>query len=257
MVTLTVTDADALSSQCSSQVVVEDCTDPVVTSCDSDKLGIEPTGTGGAIAVFTTPTSDDSCDGVLPVTCTAPSGSVFPIGTNTVTCSATDAALNVGSCTLTVEVLSPAEVVLLLETRVQDLVLTSNLTQGQANGLLAKLARITEKIGDGKIRPTCNQIGAFINQLNGLENGGHLTPAEAPALINSAINAGNGHGCDMKPPVDDVNEKSAGQVAPNDTAQFQPSTCGIIGIGSAGVLVMVLGLAKIRQRVMISRPKRK
>ena len=49
-------------------------------------------------AVSFAPTATDNCDPSPAVICTPPSGSVFPIGTNTVECVATDAAGNSNSC---------------------------------------------------------------------------------------------------------------------------------------------------------------
>ncbi|HEY0139444.1 MAG TPA: HYR domain-containing protein [Thermoanaerobaculia bacterium] len=46
-------------------------------------------GTGSAQVTFNA-TAHDETDGVLPVTCTPPSGSMFAVGTHTVHCSATD-----------------------------------------------------------------------------------------------------------------------------------------------------------------------
>ncbi len=55
---------------------------------------IEPcTSPRGATVTFAT-SATDSCDPAVVIECRPPSGSVFPIGTNTVTCTATDAAGN-------------------------------------------------------------------------------------------------------------------------------------------------------------------
>jgi hypothetical protein len=50
------------------------------------------TGATGAVVTYQAPTAADQVDGVLPVTCTPPSGALFTIGTTTVACSATDQA---------------------------------------------------------------------------------------------------------------------------------------------------------------------
>ena len=49
-------------------------------------------------------TGSDAVDGIVPVTCVPPSGSVFPIGTTTVLCTATDSSLNSAQATFTVTV---------------------------------------------------------------------------------------------------------------------------------------------------------
>jgi large repetitive protein len=52
-------------------------------------INMEATGPGGAIVTFTA-TAMDPVDGALPVTCSPPSGSVFPLGDTTVSCTATN-----------------------------------------------------------------------------------------------------------------------------------------------------------------------
>jgi hypothetical protein len=56
----------------------------------------EATSVTGTIVTFTA-TADDLMDDSLPVTCTPPSGSSFPLGETTVNCSATDSASNTAS----------------------------------------------------------------------------------------------------------------------------------------------------------------
>lgn len=66
-------------------------------------LMIEATGPDGAVANFIVTATDDT-DGAVPVTVDVASGSVFPLGTTTVTATATDAAGNMASDTFTVTV---------------------------------------------------------------------------------------------------------------------------------------------------------
>jgi len=51
------------------------------------------------------PTATDVCDGNVPVVCDPPSGSVFPVGTTTVDCTATDDCGNSAQCAFEVTVL--------------------------------------------------------------------------------------------------------------------------------------------------------
>jgi photosystem II stability/assembly factor-like uncharacterized protein len=66
-------------------------------------LTVEATGPTGAPVTFSASANDDH-DGWVPVTCSPASGSTFPLGTTTVTCSATDAAANTATGTFTVTV---------------------------------------------------------------------------------------------------------------------------------------------------------
>src|SRR5581483_5077593 len=72
------------------------------------------TGSAGAQAclpgtttnvTYPPPTASDNCPGVT-TSCTPPSGSTFPVGTSTVTCTATDTSGNTASCSFTVTVFS-------------------------------------------------------------------------------------------------------------------------------------------------------
>ncbi|HEX9223377.1 MAG TPA: HYR domain-containing protein [Candidatus Acidoferrales bacterium] len=68
----------------------------------------EATGPSGAAVTFAA-TATDVVDGTDPVTCSRASGSIFPLGTTTVTCSATDSVGNTstGSFTVTVADTTP------------------------------------------------------------------------------------------------------------------------------------------------------
>ncbi|MEU1785511.1 VWA domain-containing protein [Streptomyces sparsogenes] len=86
-------------------ITVDDVTAPVVTV---DDRVVGATGKNGTKVDFTA-TAEDTVDGELPVTCAPASGSLFPIGTTEVTCTATDSSGNTGSDTATFTV-TPAPV---------------------------------------------------------------------------------------------------------------------------------------------------
>jgi hypothetical protein len=82
-------------------ITVVDQTPPAVTCPANQNL----VSMGGAPVTFSwTNPASDNCTAPLTVTCSVPSGSVFPIGTTTVTCQSTDAAGNTGSCQFQVSV---------------------------------------------------------------------------------------------------------------------------------------------------------
>jgi hypothetical protein len=64
----------------------------------------EATGPSGALVNYLQPTATDDVDGPITPSCNAPSDFVFPIGTTTVTCTATDKAGNTAKATFTVTV---------------------------------------------------------------------------------------------------------------------------------------------------------
>ena len=78
-----------------------DTTTPVVTV--PANITTPATSPAGAVVTYTATANDDR-DGPLTPTCTPASGSTFPVGTTTVTCTATDAAGNTGTNSFTVTV---------------------------------------------------------------------------------------------------------------------------------------------------------
>ncbi|MBI2517080.1 MAG: ExeM/NucH family extracellular endonuclease [Opitutae bacterium] len=97
----TVNDANYIGSA-SGTLVIRDVTPPVLHL--PANLVLEATSPTGAVANYAATATDDA-DGSVPVTLSPASGTVFPLGTTTVTASATDAAGNTstGSFTVTVQ----------------------------------------------------------------------------------------------------------------------------------------------------------
>jgi len=89
-------------SATSSEVsAVPDGTPPVISV--PANITVIATGSNGAVVTFST-SANDAISGPCATTNVPPSGSVFPIGTTTVTTTATDASGNLGSATFTVTV---------------------------------------------------------------------------------------------------------------------------------------------------------
>jgi hypothetical protein len=86
-----------------TEAPVEDKTPPVIAGVPAD-ISTEATGASGAAVTYTNPTATDNLDGTDPVTCVPPSGSTFPLGETTVTCTATDKAGNEATATFMVTV---------------------------------------------------------------------------------------------------------------------------------------------------------
>jgi HYR domain len=108
-VTCTVTDSEPTPNTVTGSFTVTvtplppDTTPPVVTV--PGPLTQQATGPGGAVVTFVA-SATDAVDGPRPVTCAPTSGSTFPVGSTTVTCSASDLAAppNTGSATFVVTV---------------------------------------------------------------------------------------------------------------------------------------------------------
>jgi hypothetical protein len=97
------TDAAGNSSSASFQVTVTDQTAPVFASIPVN-VTVEATGPAGAAVTYVMPTATDLVDGVRPVITSVASGSTFPIGTTTVTFTASDLATPTNTSTATFQV---------------------------------------------------------------------------------------------------------------------------------------------------------
>jgi hypothetical protein len=89
-----VTDSHGNTATASFTVTVKDTTAPAIAALGD--LTVEATGPGGAPATFAA-SATDAVDGDVPVHCSPASGGTFPLGTTTVTCTATDAHGNTAS----------------------------------------------------------------------------------------------------------------------------------------------------------------
>ena len=100
-VNCTATDAHGNHGAASFTVTVTDTTGPVVTV--PANATVEATSATGAAFTFAA-SAIDAIDGVVAVSCTPASGSTFPLGATTVSCTATDAHGNHGAASFTVTV---------------------------------------------------------------------------------------------------------------------------------------------------------
>jgi len=110
-ITCTSIDSHGNTATASFTIVVVDTTPPVVTVPAS--VTLQATSPGGVIYTFTA-TAADLVDGPVTPVCTPASGSVFGIGTTTVTCAATDNTGNSGSGSFTVTVVDTVDPVLVV-----------------------------------------------------------------------------------------------------------------------------------------------
>jgi hypothetical protein len=82
-------------------------TTPQTITCPANILASTAPGQCSAVVTYTVPVATDACGNHLTVTASPPSGSLFPKGTTTVTCTASDGS----TCGFTVTVTNPAPVV--------------------------------------------------------------------------------------------------------------------------------------------------
>jgi Big-like domain-containing protein/HYR domain-containing protein/fibronectin type III domain protein len=150
-VTCVAVDAHGQTGSAQLTVSVRDTTPPAITT--SGNVTISATSSSGAIATFSA-SATDIVDGTDAAVCVPSSGSTFPVGTTTVTCSAIDAHGNTASATLTVTV-----------TDVPPTVTTSGNMTVEATSALGALATFTAKatdIVDGTDSVTCTPASGSI-----------------------------------------------------------------------------------------------
>lgn len=172
----------SLTASAHFNVIVRDTTAPVLTM-PANIVADATTAAGTAVSYAVT--ALDLVDPAPGVTCSAASGSVFAIGTTTVTCAARDASGNV-SPPATFTVLVKAA-----EQQVADLigvVDVFNQTQGIPGGLDNKLQNAQAALaaaGTGSRPNVCQMLGAFINSTNA-QAGKSLTIDQANQLVTAA-----------------------------------------------------------------------
>jgi len=81
---------------------------------------------------------------------------------------------------------TPQQQIQQITTKVQGLVTSGVLNQGQGNSLIAKLDAATKNLNKGNTNAAINELRAFINEVQGNIRAGKLTPAQGQALIDAA-----------------------------------------------------------------------
>jgi hypothetical protein len=101
----TVTCTSTAGPTCTFTVTVQDTQPPVIT-CPTNVTAVTAPACpapAGSVTTYPPPTASDNCPGVT-VVCVPPSGTIFPVGTTTVTCTATDASGNTATCSFSVKI---------------------------------------------------------------------------------------------------------------------------------------------------------
>jgi len=114
-----------------------------------------------------------------------------PPGTYSLTLTGTDARLLIGgtrSTTLTLTILTPAQAIPNVIATVQGLQAAGTLNSGQANSLIVKLNHAIDSLNSKPNQPTaCNQLQAFVNEINAYVSAGILTQAQADTLLDGPL----------------------------------------------------------------------
>jgi hypothetical protein len=154
-VTCTAIDAAVNKGSNSFTVTVVDTTKPDVQAPANMVIG-NTSGTGADNVVYTGASAEDRVSGNLPVTCTPPSGSTFPLGSTTVTCKSTDAAGNTGQATFTIEVQDRTKPTVTVPADI-----TAEATS--ASGATVAYMGVTASDDvDGALAPTCSKASGTV-----------------------------------------------------------------------------------------------
>jgi len=151
-------------------------------------VSVTATKVVGAVASYSA-TVTDNLDPAPTINCKPPSGSLFPIGTTTVTCTGTDVAGNAANASFPVIVNPPATLTALI-----DFVNNLGLAFGLSTSLIAKLDEALINVIVGRTAAACSALNAFINAVNA-QSGKGITPAQASALIAGANRIRTALGC--------------------------------------------------------------
>jgi hypothetical protein len=156
---------------------------PPVLTLPSDMV-VDPTSPAGAAVTYVA-TANDNVDGQVPVSCAPASGSLFAIGTTTVSCSASDTHGNTASGSFSVTVRSASQIASELVTATED-----PFQQG-----IHLLQNAERSISAPHPQAACGQLQAFINQVQA-QAGKQLANDVAASWVASANAARAALGCE-------------------------------------------------------------
>jgi hypothetical protein len=151
-----------------------DSTPPVISVPGS--VTANATSSNGAVVTYLV-TATDPDDAVASLVCVPASGSVFPIGTTTVNCTAADTHGNTSSASFTVHVLDASEQISDLSSAVAGV--------GPGTSLGHKVTRAQAALDRNDVGGACSILGAFINEVQA-QLGQSIPPDTASALITEA-----------------------------------------------------------------------
>ena len=175
-VTAKATDNAGNSATSTSVTFTVDTTAPVLT-LPSPAPVAEATSSSGATVIYTA-TATDAIDGPITPTCTPASGSTFPLGTTSVSCSATDRAGNTGSGTFDVTVVDTTAPVLTLPS--PDAVEAT----GSTGAVVTYTAPSATDLVDGSVPVTCDKNSGDTFELG--------TTTVSCSATDAATNEGSG-----------------------------------------------------------------
>ncbi len=166
-------DASGNPNSCNFNITVQDTTPPNLAQ--PGNITIDATSPAGALVNYTLPTATDLVTTTPTVMCNLLPGSTFPIGTTTVSCTATDGANNSSTPkTFTIAVNGANIQISNLIGAIQNV----DLPQGTASSLIVKLQNASNSVQNGDVATACSQLTALINEAQA-QSGKKLTASQA------------------------------------------------------------------------------
>jgi hypothetical protein len=147
-VTCSAADAHGHLTEVSFDVTVADVVPPSITHVPAP-FTVEASEAGGARPTFELPLAFDLVDENVPITCSPASGSVFPLGPTTVTCSASDAQGNLAQATFVVTVVDTTPPTLSAPEPIAAIATSSQ-------GAVVTYAASATDVASGPLTPTCS-----------------------------------------------------------------------------------------------------
>jgi hypothetical protein len=174
----------------SSTATSPDTTPPVLALPGT--ITIDATSPQGAVVSYTvTATDPDNASSQLTINCSPASSSTFPIGTTTVTCTASDPAGNSATGSFLVVVKGAATQTSDLITLVDSFHLSP---QGIQTSFDSQLQTVQADLAANNTAQACSDLTSFINHVNA-QSGKHLTTDQANQLLAAATNIRNVLSC--------------------------------------------------------------
>ncbi len=163
-----------------ADLTIADTTPPVLTV--PGPIVVNAKSPAGRVVNFTA-TATDNIDPTPTVVCVPPSGSTFPIGTTTVTCTATDDSGNSTSASFTIHVKGAAEQLADLRAAVTGV--------GPGKSLENKIKAVQDYLAAGKKGMACSMLqNGFPNEVNA-QTGKTITAAQAKQFKKDAARIAN------------------------------------------------------------------
>jgi streptogramin lyase len=156
------------------EIAANDTTAPVISV--PEPITVNATSPSGAVVTYSISATDPD-DAVASLSCVPASGSTFPIGTTTVTCTASDTHGNTSSATFTIHVKGAAE-------QLADL-LTDVTGVGPGTSLADKVRKAQSYLAVNDLRDACSTLTALINEVKA-QSGETIPPDQAATLSATA-----------------------------------------------------------------------